>query len=169
MESIIIEYHNTSFGELILGDYKGELCLCNWRSKKTRERVDNRLKRYFKSDFREGSSDTLEATKEFLKNYEQGSPIDFNTPITLGGTDFQKSVWSELLKIPYGKTVNYQYIANAIQKPKGVRAVANAIGANAMSIIVPCHRVIGSNGSLTGYAGGLSTKEKLLLREGSIF
>ena len=78
------------------------------------------------------------------------------------GTDFQKKVWNELLKIPYGKTVSYGELARRIGVPKAVRAVAAANGANAVSIFIPCHRVIGGDGSLTGYAGGLAVKKLLL-------
>ena len=78
------------------------------------------------------------------------------------GTDFQKSVWEALMNIPYGKTVSYLELSQNIGKPKAVRAVANANGANALSLFIPCHRIIGKDGSLTGYAGGLEIKKKLL-------
>ena len=82
------------------------------------------------------------------------------------GTDFQKTVWSELLKIPFGTSVSYGEVARRIGRPAAVRAVANANGANPMSIFVPCHRVIGSDRSLTGYGGGLGSKQRLLELEG---
>ena len=82
------------------------------------------------------------------------------------GTDFQKKVWSELLKIPFGETISYGKMATRIGMPKAVRAVANANGANAISIFAPCHRVIGSDHSLTGYGGGLDAKRELLELEG---
>lgn len=84
----------------------------------------------------------------------------------LAGTDFQQSVWRALMEIPYGETRSYMQIAERIGNPKGVRAVAQAIGANGLSIIVPCHRVIGANHSLTGFAGGLEAKRFLLNLEG---
>ena len=83
-------------------------------------------------------------------------------PLLFVGTDFQKAVWNELLKIPFGKTVSYGEMALRIGMPKAVRAVANANGANSISIFAPCHRVIGSDRSLTGYGGGLSAKKFLL-------
>ena len=86
----------------------------------------------------------------------------FDLPIALNGTDFQKSVWTELLKIPFGKTISYQKIANDLNNPKSIRAVGTANGKNKHAIIIPCHRVIGSDGSLTGYAGGLWRKKWLL-------
>jgi methylated-DNA-[protein]-cysteine S-methyltransferase len=84
------------------------------------------------------------------------------------GTDFQKKVWQELLKIPYGKTESYQKITNKLGDPKAIRAVANANGKNPLWIVIPCHRVIGSDGSLTGYAGGLWRKKWLLDHENPI-
>lgn len=84
----------------------------------------------------------------------------FDVPLLFVGTDFQKTVWNELLNIPFGTTVSYGEMARRIGMPKAVRAVANANGANAMSIFVPCHRVIGSNRSLTGYGGGLEAKQQ---------
>ena len=84
------------------------------------------------------------------------------------GTDFQKKVWQELLKISYGKTESYQKITNKLGDPKAIRAVANANGKNPLWIVIPCHRVIGSDGSLTGYAGGLWRKKWLLNHENPI-
>jgi len=85
------------------------------------------------------------------------------------GSDFQKSVWKALLEIPYGKTASYLELAKKIGNEKAVRAVANANGANAIGIIIPCHRIIGSDGSLTGYGGGLPLKKKLLELENNLF
>lgn len=78
------------------------------------------------------------------------------------GTDFQQRVWQELLQIPYGETISYLHLANHIGRPRAVRAVASACGANLMSIIIPCHRVIGNDGTVTGYAGGVDAKRFLL-------
>lgn len=103
-----------------------------------------------------------------LDNYFSGSLKTFDVPLDWVGTDFQQSVWQELCKIPYGKTISYQQQANAIGEPKAVRAVAAANGQNKISIIVPCHRVIGSNGKLTGYAGGLPRKQALLQLENGL-
>ena len=86
----------------------------------------------------------------------------FDIPLLFAGTEFQNKVWDMLLQIPYGRTVSYARMALSLRMPKAVRAVANANGANAISIFAPCHRVIGSNGSLTGYGGGLDAKRFLL-------
>lgn len=104
--------------------------------------------------------------KKELNDYFYNNLKILNLPLELVGTEFQKKVWLELLKIPYGEVVSYQEIANRIRNPKGVRAVARAVGDNNISIIVPCHRVIGSNKTLTGYSGGLENKIILLSLEG---
>jgi methylated-DNA-[protein]-cysteine S-methyltransferase len=103
-----------------------------------------------------------------LGEYFAGSRRQFDLPLDLHGTDFQKRCWRELLKIPYGETRSYADIARAIGNPAAVRAVGLANGQNPIAIIVPCHRVIGSDGSLTGYGGGLETKRKLLELEGAL-
>lgn len=100
-----------------------------------------------------------------LQEYFEGKRSTFNVKISPKGTDFQKRVWNELLNIPFGKTLNYQQIANKLGDPKVIRAAASANGKNPISIIIPCHRVIGSDGSLTGYAGGLHRKKWLLEHE----
>lgn len=102
-----------------------------------------------------------EAVKQ-LYEYFEGKRIEFNLKLNPQGTDFQKKVWEELQQIPYGKTRSYQQIANKLGNPKVIRAAASANGKNPISIIIPCHRVIGSDGSLTGYAGGLHRKKWLL-------
>lgn len=97
-----------------------------------------------------------------LERYFSGTRASFDLPWTFGGTDFQRAVWQALTAIPYGETVTYGEIARRIKRPRAVRAVGMACGRNPISIIVPCHRVVGSNGSLTGYGGGLDRKKWLL-------
>ena len=104
----------------------------------------------------------MEEAKRQLDEFFAGKRKAFDIQIRLVGTDFQQQVWNALLSIPYGVTKSYKEIAQCIGKPKAVRAVAGAIGANGISILIPCHRVIGSNRSLTGYAGGLVAKRMLL-------
>lgn len=100
--------------------------------------------------------------EEFTK-YFQGLPIDFTTlPLDIVGTEFQQKVWEALRQIRYGEVCNYSDVANAIHKPTAVRAVASAIGKNPILVMIPCHRVIGKNGKLTGFRSGLALKEKLL-------
>jgi methylated-DNA-[protein]-cysteine S-methyltransferase len=100
-----------------------------------------------------------------LKEYFAGKRKHFDLPLKLNGTEFQLQVLDELQRIPYGETTSYGDIANRIGRPKAVRAVGAANGRNPIPIIVPCHRVIGSNGSLTGFGGGLGTKQALLRLE----
>ena len=100
--------------------------------------------------------------KEQLNQYFKGERRDFDIPLDLVGTEFQKQVWLSLLQIPYGCTTTYAKQAELLGKPSAVRAVANANGKNKISIILPCHRVIGADGTLTGYGGGMWRKKKLL-------
>ncbi len=104
---------------------------------------------------------------EQLSEYFKGERREFDLPSDIEGTDFQKRVWKELEKIPYGKTITYKDLAIRLGDEKVIRAAASANGANPLSIIIPCHRVVGSDGSLIGYGGGLEIKEKLLALEGS--
>lgn len=103
-----------------------------------------------------------------LKEYFTGTRKEFDVPLELEGTDFQKKVWNELQKIPYGKTISYKTLSEKLGDVKAIRAVGKANGQNPIAIIIPCHRVIGADGSLTGYAGGLDIKEKLLHLEGAL-
>jgi methylated-DNA-[protein]-cysteine S-methyltransferase len=105
-----------------------------------------------------------QAVKE-LEEYFLGKRKTFSVPLNPKGTEFQMKVWKELGQIPYGETISYEELAKRIKNPKAVRAVGAANGKNPLWLIVPCHRVIGKNGSLTGYAGGLSVKKKLLSLE----
>jgi len=115
-------------------------------------------------------------SREFLQSYEEellayfrGELRAFTCKLDLVGTRFQKDCWQALLRIPYGKTCSYADIARQIGRPQAFRAVGQANHDNPIAIIVPCHRVLGANHTLTGYGGGLSTKEKLLLLEGATF
>ena len=103
----------------------------------------------------------------FQNNILLGKRKQFDLPLEIEGTEFQKRVWNELLKIPYGKTISYKELAVRLGDEKVIRAAASANGANPLPIVIPCHRVIGSDGSLIGYGGGLEIKEKLLILEGS--
>ena len=117
---------------------------------------------YKKENEIEKETDAIRKTYLQLKEYLSGKRKNFDIEIEMIGTEFQKKVWKELLNIPYGETRSYKDIAIAIGNGKACRAVGNANNKNPIAIIVPCHRVVGSNGSMTGYAGGLDIKEKLL-------
>ena len=116
----------------------------------------------------QGENIHFEKLESELTEYFKGNLTDFTVPLTPVGTDFQKKVWEVLREIPYGSTRTYQQQANALGSPKSVRAVANANGLNKISILIPCHRVIGSDGTLTGYGGGIWRKQKLLELEKAI-
>ena len=122
----------------------------------------------FVEHLRPGDGELPEALKECVKQIDEyfcGQRKVFAVNLCLRGTDFQNSVWRKLMTVPYGRTYSYGEFAAAIGKPTACRAVGNANGKNPISIIVPCHRLIGSNGSLTGYGGGLWRKEWLLKHE----
>ncbi|MEO7151577.1 MAG: methylated-DNA--[protein]-cysteine S-methyltransferase [Burkholderiaceae bacterium] len=112
-----------------------------------------------------GDDPVLQAAAAQLAAYFGGATDRFDLPLDLQGSDFQRAVWAELLRIGSGRTCSYADVARAIGAPKAVRAVGSAIGRNPVSVIVPCHRVVGSAGALTGYAGGLDRKRALLALE----
>ena len=116
----------------------------------------------------EQNDPALRACTAQLGEYFHGDRSEFDLPLAPGGTDFQRSVWHALIAIPYGSVRSYREIASMLDKPKAVRAVGAANGRNPIPIVVPCHRVIGSDGSLTGFAGGLEAKRVLLELEGAI-
>ena len=109
-----------------------------------------------------------QAAREQLAEYFAGRRREFHLPLRTAGTAFQKAVWEAVARIPYGQTCSYRDIANQIGRPEASRAVGAAVGKNPIWLIIPCHRIIGSNGALTGYAGGLWRKEKLLALEGVV-
>ena len=110
-------------------------------------------------------SNLLASIADQLDQYAKGKRKIFDAKLLLKGTNFQKSVWNELKKIPYGKTMSYLEIGTNIAKPKAYRAVANAVGKNPISIIIPCHRIIRQSGDLGGYTGGIDIKKLLLSNE----
>ena len=160
--SVCVQYYDSPCGDIILGSTGGVLCLCDWKGKGSAVTNMRRIIKTLNADVREESSLVLERAKIQLDEYFSGKRMSFDIPLRPIGTPFQKSVWKELLKIPYGETRTYMQIAKQVDNVKGVRAVAQAIGANGICIIIPCHRVIGSDGSLTGFAGGLDVKQNLL-------
>jgi methylated-DNA-[protein]-cysteine S-methyltransferase len=162
---INIQYLPTAFGELILGSFQGKLCLCDWRFRKMRERVDARIKSLLDANYVLQTDDLITQTEIELNEYFKGKRQKFDVPVLLVGTDFQQGVWQQLQKVPYGETASYLQLAKELGDVKAIRAVATANGANALSIIVPCHRIIGSDGKLVGYAGGLDSKKRLLSLE----
>ena len=116
----------------------------------------------------EGSDAVLSECIRQLTEYFSGDRHNFDLPLATGGTDFQQRVWRALTRIPYGELRSYRDIADSLDNPKAVRAVGAANGRNPIPIVVPCHRVIGSDGSLTGFAGGIAVKRALLEFEGAL-
>ena len=110
----------------------------------------------------------LARTRDQILEYLNGQRQTFDLPVLLLGSDFQQKVWKELLRIPYGQTRTYQDIAQAVDCPRGAQAVGNALADNPLPLLLPCHRVICSDGSLGGYAGGEALKERLLRLEGAV-
>lgn len=165
---IIIQYHNTEAGELIIGSYQEMICICDWRHRKMRSDIDERIQKGLSADYLKGDSDSIQNTKIQLDEYFKGTRKVFDIPFLLVGTEFQKKVWIALQNIPYGETMSYIQLSRTMGNEKAIRAVASANGANAISILIPCHRIVGSKGELTGYAGGLQAKRKLLNLEARV-
>ena len=156
----------TPGGTLILGSFDGKLCLCDWQVEAHRACIDRRLKRMLNAEIEEGTSPLIKTAMAQLDEFFASNRKAFDVPLLFAGTDFQKTVWAEILKIPYGTTISYGELAHRVGRPSSIRAVANATGANSISIFAPCHRVVGSDNSLTGYGGGLEAKRLLLNLEG---
>lgn len=165
---IHVQSFATPVGELLLGAYDGALCLCDWKYRRMREAVDARIQRGLNAQYVEGDAPVIERAKQQLNAYFARERKAFDLPLRLVGSDFQQRVWQALMRIPHGRTTTYAELTDGIAARTAIRAVAAANGANALSIIVPCHRVIGSDGALVGYAGGLPAKRGLLVLEGAL-
>lgn len=159
---IIVHNYKSPCGILLLGSIDDKLCLCDWQVEKHHDKVVQRIHRATDKRFITGITSVISQSINELDEYFSGIRKEFSIPLKFIGSEFQKQVWKELLNVPYGTTVSYREIARRICKPTAIRAVANANGANALSIFVPCHRIIGSDNSLTGYGGGLHIKKFLL-------
>ncbi len=168
MKQINIQYYKTKIGELVLGAFDGKLCMLDYRYRRMRTTVDHRIAKGLDAMIVEQDDDILQETRRQLDEYLAGERTEFDIPLLMVGTEFQKKVWNALLNVPYGTTSSYLQLAKDIGNEKAVRAVANANGANAIGIIIPCHRIIGSDGTLVGYAGGLPIKKRLLKLEKSL-
>jgi methylated-DNA-[protein]-cysteine S-methyltransferase len=162
MNQINTRYHSTQIGELILGSFRDRLCLLDFAEREVEGPVEDRVGRLLNAELIEQDDEVLGETIRQLDEYLEGQRRRFEIPMSMVGTDFQRRVWKALMRIPYGATSTYGQIAADIGSPRAVRAVGNANKANPISIIVPCHRVIGSNGELVGYGGGLPLKKRLL-------
>lgn len=162
---IVTSKIETELGLMIAGAVPEGLCLLEFSDRKILKNEYLDLERLLSASMEEGDNEHITTLIIQLKEYFEGSRKSFSIPLVTPGTDFQQSVWKELINIKYGTTRSYLEQSNALGIPGSVRAVANANGMNRIAIIIPCHRVIGSDGSLTGYGGGLKRKKWLLDHE----
>lgn len=156
---MVVKEYDSPCGVLYMASIGNELCLCSWHGLSACHGFISDLKDA--SDYKE-EWDVLEKAERELEEYFEGMRQTFDIPLKMFGTEFQKKVWNALLGIPYGETVSYSNVARLIGLPRSTRAVANACSKNPLSIFVPCHRVVSTQGKLTGYAGGVEVKRKLL-------
>jgi methylated-DNA-[protein]-cysteine S-methyltransferase len=155
----------TPIGTLLVAASSRGICRIGFPSESAGHRADW-FHRHFSVVPQRGVEGSLTRVMAQLNNYFEGQEEAFDVPLDLRGTPFQVRVWRQLLDIPYGATVSYGEVARAIGNPRASQAVGAAVGKNPVPIVVPCHRVIGHDGSLVGFGGGLPTKEKLLKLEG---
>ena len=162
---ILISRTETPLGPMFIAATDKGICLLEFVDRRMLETELKDLQRLLKARIIAGENRHIQQTKSELAAYFSGDRNTFNIPLDTPGTAFQRQVWDELRTIPYGDTRSYQEQAEQIGKPKAIRAVASANGHNRVSIVVPCHRVIGKDGNLTGYGGGLARKRWLLEHE----
>lgn len=168
MDNIILKKYDSPCGELILGSLGRRLCLCDWSAGGRAEATADRLGRLLEATTNDGTSAIIEQASAQLDEYFQGLRREFSLDILAAGTPFRKAVWQAIMSVPYGSRISYSQLAESVGKPSAARAVASATGANALSVIIPCHRIIGASGALTGYAGGLDAKIFLLRLESAV-
>ena len=155
----------TPLGQMLIAASTRGVCLAEFAGTPRMERKSRDLERLFKARTEAGGNEHTAQAAQELSAYFRGGRQRFTVALDTPGTDFQRQVWAALRNIPYGTTSHYQALAAAIGKPAAVRAVAAANGANRVAILIPCHRVIGKHGALTGYGGGLPRKAWLLAHE----
>ncbi len=155
----------TELGTLIAGANEGGICLLEFADRKILGKEYKDLEKYFNTTIQEGENEYFNLIRTQLSEYFEGARKEFKLPLIMAGSTFQKRVWNELMSIPYGSTRSYLEQSIALGNPDSIRAVAHANGMNRIAIVIPCHRVIGSDGSLTGYGGGLKRKKWLLEHE----
>lgn len=158
----------TPLGTMIACANENGICMLEFSDRKALPTELKEISKHFDANIVQGENPHFKTLEKELEEYFEGKRKDFTVPLSPVGTDFQKKVWEILRTIPYGTTRTYQQQADILGNPKAVRAVANANGLNKISIIIPCHRVIGSTGTLTGYGGGIWRKQKLLELEKAI-
>jgi AraC family transcriptional regulator of adaptative response/methylated-DNA-[protein]-cysteine methyltransferase len=151
---------------MVAGAFEDALCLLEFADRRMLPTRFKTLARRTNCVFVPGANGVLNRIAVQISEYFAGKRVAFDIPLDTPGTAFQNRVWAELLKIPFGETVSYKEVAQRMDRPTAVRAVAKANGDNRMALVIPCHRVIGSDGSLRGYGGGVWRKRSLLEVEG---
>lgn len=154
---------------LALGSHEGKLCMCDWMYSELHHKSLKRIKKFLNAETVAGRSEITERAAALLDEYFTDGRHELGLPLCFAGTELQNRVWKELLNVPYGMTTTYSDIARRIGKLNAVRAIANAIGANPISLFVPCHRIVGSDGRLAGYRSGVEAKRLLLTLENKNF
>lgn len=162
---IITTTIETPIGEMIAGATDEGICLLEFNDRKTSPEEYNDLKKLLNTSVEDGENKHSKTLKKQLREYFQGRRKEFTIPLVTPGSAFQQTVWKELQSIPFGSTRSYHEQSVTLGNPDSIRAVANANGMNRIAILIPCHRVIGSDGRLVGYGGGLRRKKWLLDHE----
>ena len=162
---IVTANFETPVGLMVAGAVEEGICLLEFSDRRMLNTEYKDLARLLKTTIEDGENKHTREIRKQLGEYFAGKRKEFTVPLITPGTMFQQAVWKELQKIPFGSTRSYQEQAEILNKPDAIRAVANANGMNRIAIVIPCHRVIGSDGSLTGYGGGLKRKKWLLNHE----
>lgn len=162
---IIYKYFDTPVGRMMGAATDEGICLFDFEYRRMMSSIQKRIQTLLGMDFEEGEHPHLDILEQQASEYFNGMRKEFDLPLQLVGTDFQKKVWKGLQQIPYGETRSYKKQSVFLGDVKAIRAVATANGQNGIAIIIPCHRVIGDNGSLVGYGGGLPKKKWLLEHE----
>ena len=160
--TIHVDRFTTPLGPMLVGATDTRLCLLEFVDRRMLPAQVQRLRRRLHAVFVPDRNGIIAQTEQEIGDYFAGRRREFTVPIVTPGTDFQEAVWAALASIPYGETASYGDLAAAVGRPSAVRAVGTTNGLNALAIIVPCHRVIGADGKLVGYGGGLWRKKRLL-------
>lgn len=150
---------------MVAGATKDGICLLEFTDRENLTEIYKEITKIFKTTFKSGSNLHIWSLKRQLKEYFKGKRKNFTVKVVTPGTEFQQAVWKELQKIPYGETISYHQQAEALNNTGATRAVAHANASNRIPIVIPCHRVIGTDGALVGYGGGLERKRWLLIHE----
>ncbi len=160
-EGIVVREIQSPLGNMIAGTTQKGICFLEWCSGSAEGTID-KIEKTFAISALEGTHRFLDQLDAELEEYFGGKRKEFQVPIDISGTDFRIAVWKQLQRIPYGETTSYGQLATLLKKPSASRAVGAACGSNRVSIVIPCHRVLGADGGLHGYGGELWRKKYLL-------